>query len=132
MPEEYRFRFLTENADSQALHEWIKTQSADLRPSGTELTGPGTNVGWGLALACKTQLNNISTYVASRSNGRDLEEWDGQSDLLQAVVCASLRLRDPDLFEKAVTLNPRMLPVTKWEEVGSTMELADFLSYRNS
>ena len=132
MPEEYRFRFLTENADPQALHEWIQTQSADLQPSGTDLTGTDTNVGWGLALACKIQLNNISTYVASRSSSRDPEEWDGQSNLLQAVVCTSLRLRDPDLFEKAVTLNPRMLPVTKWEEVGSTMELADFLSYRNS
>lgn len=132
MPEGHRFRFLTENADPQALNEWIRTQSADLDQSGVDLTGTEMNVRWGLALACKNQLTNIGSWIASDLYRGDPEEWYRQSNMLEAVVYASLRLRDLDLFDKAVTLNPRMLPLTKWQDVGSTMELANFLSYRKS
>lgn len=132
MPEGYRFKFLTENANSQALHEWIKQQSTDIQPSRLDLTGTDTNVRWGLTLACKTQLKNIDTWIDSGSDRGNPEAWVRRSNQLEAIVRASLRLRDPDLFEKAINLNPRMLPLTKWIEVGHTIELANFPSYRNS
>ena len=131
MPEGHRFQFLTENADPQALHEWIKTQSTDLQLSAGDLTGTGTNGRWGLIFACKTQLNNIRTWVAGALNGGTPEAWDWQSTQLEAIICASLMIRSPDLFEMAITLDPRLLPLTKWERVGSTMKLAGFWSYRN-
>lgn len=132
MPEGYRFKFITENANSQTLHGWIKTQSTDLQPSRLDLTGTDTNVRWGLTLACKTQLKNIDTSIASGLDSSNPEAWVRQSDQLEAIVRASLRLGEPDLFEKAVNLNPRMLPLTGWIEVGNTMELANFSSYKNS
>ncbi len=143
MPEGHRFKFLTDNADPQALHDWIKIQLADLQPSQVTLAGSDTdtrsdlagtdpNVHWGLALACKTQLNNIAIWFASDPNRVDPDQSKRQSQMLEAVVCASLRLRNPDLFERAVTWYPRMLSLTNWEEVGSMMDLADFLSYRPS
>lgn len=132
MPEGYRFKFLTENANSQALHEWIKTQSTGLLPPRLDLTGTDTNVRWGLTLACKTQLKNIDTWIASGLDRGNPEAWDRRSNQLEAIVRASLRLGDPDLVEKAITLNPKMLPLTGWIEVGKMMELANFSSYRKS
>lgn len=130
MPEGYRFRFLTENADLQALHDWIKEQSAELQLSENDLTGTDPNVRWGLTLACKTQLNNISTSFASKlGQGDPVTRY---SEMLGAVVCASLRLQDPELFQMAVTHNPRMLPLTVWEEIGRQVDLAQSSSYRNS
>ena len=132
MPEGYRFKFLTENANSQALHEWIKAQLTDLQPSRLHLTGTDTNVRWGLTLACKTQLTSIDTWIASGLDRENPEAWNRRSNQLEAIVSASLRLGDPDLFGKAINLNPRMLSLTEWIEVGNTMELASFSSYRNS
>lgn len=132
MPEGYRFRFLTENADLQALHDWIKEQSAELQLSENDLTGADPNVRWGLTLACKTQLNNISTSFASKLGQGDPTVVSRYSEMLGAVVCASLRLQDPELFQMAVTHNPRMLPLTVWEEIGRQMDLAQSSSYRNS
>lgn len=132
MPEGYRFKFLTDNADPQALHEWINAQSADFQPSDTDPTEVDPNVRWGLTLACKTQMNNIGTWFASGSGCTDPEVVQRYSGMLDAVVCASLRLRDYDLFQQAVTWNPRMVSLTMWGRVGSMMELSHFSSYRNS
>lgn len=135
MPEGYRFKFLTENTDPQALHEWIETQLQDLQvselnPAGAD--GEDPNVRWGLALACKTQLNNIGTLFADSVSHGNPTELNRQSGMLETVVCASLRLRDLDLFKEAVTLNPRMLSLEFWEEIGGTMDLANFFSYQPS
>ena len=132
MPEGYRFKFLADNADPQTLHDWIKNMSADLRPLETNLAWADSNVRWGLTLACKNQLINISTWLASKSSSRDRQENERQSDMLAAVVCTSLRLRDSDLFQQAVVPNPRMVSLTRWEEVGSAMDLAHFSLYRTS
>ena len=132
MPEGYRFKFLTDNADPQALHDWIETQSADFPPPGTDPAGAESNARWGLVLACKTQLDNIGTWIASGSGWGDPEVVKQHSGMLDAVVCASLRLRDSDLFKTAVTRYPRMISLTMWERVGSMMELAHFSSYRDS
>lgn len=132
MPEGYRFKFLTDNADSQELSEWIKTQSVDIQPSKLDVAGTDKTTHWGLALACKAQLNNITTWLSSGLCCRDPESRRRQSSMLEDVVCASLRLRDPDLFKNAITSNPRMLSLTKWEEIGSTIELDQFSSYRYS
>lgn len=131
MPEGYRFKFLTANADPEALHDWIKTQSADLPPSETDLAGADPNARWGLGLACKTQLNNIGAWLTTGSSRGIVREHKEQSAMLEAVFRASIRLRDSDLFQKAVTLNPSMLSLDMWEELGSTMELAQFVSYRS-
>ena len=132
MPEGFRFRFLTENADPQALHDWIKAESANLRQSETDLSGPDPNARWGLALACKTQLNNITTCFAGELDKGDPTVATRYSDMLGAVVCASLRLQDPELFQMAVTLNPKMLFLTMWEEIGSMMDPVQFSSYLDS
>lgn len=136
MPEGYRFKFLTNNADPEVLHDWIKTQSAGIQPSEMGLTRADPNVRWGLALACKTQLKNIDTWLDTnpecKSSDKGLQESIRYSDMLEAVVSASIRLQDADLVKKAVALAPRRLSVTMWEEIGSTIELALFLSYSNS
>ena len=130
MPEGHRFKFLAENADPQALHEWIEAEVADLHLSGVDLTKMNKTKLWGLELACKTQLNNISRLIASDKKRRCPRAWYWQT--LDPILCVSLRLRDPDLFGHAVTLHPSRLSLSKWEEIGSTMELADFMSYRIS
>ena len=48
-------------------------------------------------------------------------------DSVEPVVCASLRLQDPDFVK-----NPRLISLKAWEEIGSTMELVNFFSYQNS
>lgn len=132
MPEGHRFKFLTDNADTSELHDWIKTQSAEIRPSELDLPGTDTNLRWGLASACKTQLNNIATFAANLSHSADPESYDRQGEMLEAVFSASLVLRDPDIFGTAVIWNPRMLSLEKWKEVGSSIEAANFMSYRIS
>ena len=131
MPQGCKFKFLTENLDPQELHEWITTQTADLQQSGLDRAATDQNVRWGLAQACKTQLNNIATWIAQDLCDKKPQMRNQQTSMLEAVVCGSLRLRDPGLFGKAITLDPYMLPLTKWEEVGSMMELTNFLSYRH-
>ncbi len=123
MPEGYRFRFLTENAKPQALHGWINTHTVDAQPSAP-------NVRWGLTLACKNQLNNIDTWLVKDFSRGNNEEYFRQSDMLKAVVRASLRLQDLGLFQKAITLSPRMLKLSFWEEVGSMMDLGNFFPYQ--
>lgn len=132
MPEAHRFRFLTENADPPALHDWIKTISAEIEPSKMDLAKTDPNKLWGLKLACKTQLNNIKTWLANPASHGFPQEADRMSDMLEATVSTSLILRDPDLFEKAVRLNPRMLSLARWEKVGSIVELAQFFLYQTS
>lgn len=136
MPAGYRFNFLIDNADPDVLHDWINTQSAGIQPSEMDLAGAVPNMRWGLTLACKTQLKNIGTQLDTVHNGnashQDHEESIRQTEMLGAVVRASLRLQDANLVQKAVAIAPRWLSLTMWEEVGSTMNLANFFSYRNS
>lgn len=136
IPEGYRFKFLTDNTDPEVLHDWIKSQSAGIQQSEMDLTGADPNVRWGLTLACKTQLKNIGTWLDTNpgcdSRGEDLRESIRHSDMLEAVVSASVKLQDADLVQKAVALAPRRLSLAMWEEIGRTMELAHFFSYRNS
>ena len=136
MPEGHRFKFLTNNADPETLHDWIKTQSAEIQPSETDLTRADSNEHWGLALACKTQLKNIDTWLDTnpewKFSDEGLQESVRYSDMLEAVVSASFRLQDADLVQKAVALAPRRLSLAMWEDIGSTIELAHFLSYRTS
>ena len=47
-------------------------------------------------------------------------------DGVQPVVCAYLRLQDPEFVN-----NPRSISLKDWEEIGSTMDLANFFSYQN-
>ena len=131
MPEGYRFKFLTYNADPQALHDWINTQSANVQPLVMDRAGADPNVHWGLALACKTQLNNIGTWLATDFIRGVPREFNQQTKMLKAVIRASLGLRDLDLFQRAVTLHPRLLSLSMWEEVGTMIELGDFLSYQS-
>ena len=131
MPQGHKFKFLTENLDPQTLHEWITTQIADLQQPGLDLATTDTNVRWGLALACKTQLDNIATWIAQDMFAKKPQLRNQETNMLEAVVCGSLRLRNLGLFEKAITLDPRVLPLTKWEELGNMMELPNFLSYRH-
>ena len=132
MPETYRFKFLIVNAESQALHDWIVSQSADLQPSEIALAEADPNVRWGLKLACNTQLSNVNEWLSSDLSPRDSRECSSQCELLGAVVCASSKLRSPELFHYAILLNPGMLSLTAWEEIGSTIDLRHFLSYQNS
>ena len=132
MPEGYRFKCITQNADPQALHDWIDTQLADAQASEMDLARADPNVRWGLTLACKTQLKNIDTWLVRDFSPGNPEEYFRQSDMLKAVVRASLRLQDLELFQKAVTLSPRMLKLSFWEEVGTSMDLCHFFSYQNS
>ena len=132
MPETYRFKFLIVNAKAQALHDWIVSQSADLQPSEIALAETDPNVRWGLKLACKTQLSNINEWLSSSLSPRDAQECSSQCELLGAVVCTSSKLRSPELFHYAVLLNPGMLSLTAWEDIGSTIDLRHFLSYQNS
>ena len=131
MPQGYKFKFLMENLDPQTLHEWLRTQIADLLESGLDLAATDTNVRWGLALACKTQLDTLVTWIAQKSCHKEPQLRDQETNMLEAVVCGALRLRDLNLFEKAITLDPRLLSLTKWEEIGRMMELANFLPYRH-
>ena len=132
MPETYRFKFLIVNAKDQALHDWIVSQSAELQPSEIARAEADPNVRWGLKLACKTQLSNINEWLSNNLSPRDARECSSQCELLGAVVCASSKLRSPELFHYAVLLNPGMLSLTAWEEIGSTIDLRHFLSYQNS
>lgn len=131
MPETYRFKFLIVNADAHALHDWIISQSADLQPSENALAEADPKR-WGLKLACTTQLNNVDEWLTSSLGPRDARECSSQCELLGVVVCASSKLRSPELFHHAVLVNPGMLSLTAWEEIGSTIDLRHFLSYQNS
>ncbi|CAD6571107.1 MAG: hypothetical protein ASARMPRED_004203 [Alectoria sarmentosa] len=136
MPEGYQFQFLTDNADPEELHDWIKTQSASMQLLEKDLAAADPNLRWGLTLACKAQLKNISiwleTFYGPNSSHQDLQESVRQSGMLETVFHASVRLQDADLVQEAVALGPRRLSLTMWEEVGSTMELSHFPLYRNS
>ena len=129
MPEGYRFKFLTENADPQALHDWINTQLLDAQSSEMDLAKADPNVRWGLTLACKNQLKNIDTWLFRELRRGNNEDYHRQADMLKVVVRASLRLQDIELFQKAITLSPRMLKLPFWEEVGSMMDLGNIFSY---
>ena len=129
MPEKHRFKFLMDNTDPQEAHDWIQTQSAHLLNSEVEFAEKDPKAPWGLVVACKSQLNNIATWLTNGLDRDDHGAQDRQSNMLEAVVCASLRLQDPDLFGKALTLSPRLLLLRSWEKIGSTMELAHFSSY---
>ncbi len=130
MPEGYRFKSLTENAKPQARHDWINTQLVDAQSSEMGLARADTNVRWGLTLACKNQLNNIDTWLVKDLSRGNNEEYFRQSDMLEKVVRASMRLQDLGLFQKAITLSPRMLKLSFWEEVGSMMDLGNFFPYQ--
>ena len=132
MPQGHRFKFLNENVDPLTLQEWIESESADFQLPEGDPTKMEKRKLWGLAQACKSQLNNIYTWLTSNLNGRDPDEWYRQSHTLEAIVRVSIMLRDPVLFGEAITLNPAMLSLVKWEEIGCTIDLTNFTLYSNS
>ena len=64
------------------------------------------------------------------ANSNELAITDQAGDAIdgvEPVVCASLRLQDPEFLK-----NPRLISLKDWEEIGITMDLVNFFSYQNS
>ena len=123
MTEDDRVRFMIKNADLQELDEWIRIQSADLPSPETGLAEEDSSKRWSLALACMTQMKNIGLALGSTSSYANLQVLYQQLDRVDDIVCASLRLRDSQLFRSIVLSNPEMLSLNTWREVGRTMDL---------
>ena len=129
MPEGHKFRFLIDKAEPPAIHEWLLTESADLTKV-VSIKADATRR-WGLALACKTQLNHIRRFIAHEWKRGDSEGWFLQAKFLRVIIRVSLKLRDSDLFGSAITMDPMLISVAAWKEVGSTMEIRQsLLPYR--
>ena len=129
MPTEYRPKFLKDYADPEGLHQWIESQSRDLPKFNEVLTETRSKAVRSLILACEIQLDEIAHWCASGLDHGGSKAQGRRSSMLEAVICASLRIPDSKLFGKAVTLFPRMLSLKSWAETGGALDLVNFLSY---
>ena len=128
MPQGHQFKFLVENADPLALHEWIRSESTNLPASKVDPTKMDATRRWGLTLACNCQLNNIRIRITNEGDPGDTQAWYRQPVSLEVIVSLSLKLKDPELFGAAITMDPVRLSLAAWKEIGSLMDLPSFLS----
>ena len=129
IPEGHRFKFLVENAEPLQIDEWLGSEYVSL--SNMDSIKMDSTRRWGVLLACKTRLDNIRHWTTHEWNRTDSEAWCRQAQSLLVIVRICLKIRDTEAFGAAITMDPMMLSVAGWKEIGSTMELAKFVtSYR--
>ena len=126
LPKGHQFKFLAKIAEPSDLNGWIKTESANL--SAPEDPATDASRRSAMTLACNLQLENLRRWVANGRKHGDSEAWVRQTKLLDEVIDASLDLRDSNIFGSAIIMDPMMIGVAQWKQIGRKMDLVNFRS----
>ena len=126
LPKGHQFQFLAETAEPLPLSDWIQAESGNL--SAPEEIATGVTRPWGVTIACQIQLNHIRRWMVNERKHGDSDAWVQQTKILNVVIDASLDLGNSDLFGSAMTVEPLMISLGQWKQIGRKMDLVNFRS----
>lgn len=146
LPASQRLQFLAKNTGPDDLHAWIVRLSNVLNPLGYVVSQNGTSTAGNMLPRPQEDLKRELNVVCTRAIDR-MQSWRRHNigltsylyhhdnpnftEALEAVVRATMILRDPDLVREAVIECPTKLSPALWREVGRCLDCYTLDTYKH-